>query len=888
MKGHCIKHISAVTAAIVFLSQTVLPAAAYYDDGYYDGEFGWKENQPELLADGSYDLESPYMILEVMYEQGDLTPAKATEIITEEPDILYNPFRDPDNPAYFTAGPDITWKVENHTLTFTGSGRMYDAEDNISNWSIFNQAIFNVVFDDDIEYIASYALTSFGNMEKLHLPENLVALGNSCFESCYKLHELDFPESLSVIGDYAFEGCSLESVVLGSNVTEIGYEAFSNNGPLSTVVLPDSLVSLGAFCFMGDMNLVDCKVPDSVTDLGRGIFNGCHQWLINQSQNNDFLVLGDGYLYGHFIHDPTELTIPEGVKHITEDSFTEYYLSSDYYDEPVFQHSKKSRYLTKITLPESLEDIRYSGMANLNRLETVVFKGSNLKSIADHAFYNDNALISINLPDSLEYIGANAFETCSALEKLTIPKSVTYIGENAFRFTPFFELNPDDFIILADGILYYYKGDDKVIMIPDGVKTINKYAIADHPVVSITMPESLRTIQQYAIHCEDLAEVYLNDGLETIEDFGIVAGTGLKTLYIPESLKNFTASSIPRANLKYITGDSEAAQLFSEEYSAPIAEDPSEYEKTGPDNTLDIEKDCWSFANVAQSFDNTYYFTEHDAAVIRDLPARDSLLDRESWTGACFGMTATVILAKAGVIKPQQIQKDADSIHTLKPDKPVQSLINYYHNVQNLRSFTLSNLPKSMVSRMYSIIHTAEHVKDGELPFMVSFQKKDFGHALIGFGQEDGEWTFNDNKYDGRIIAWDPNFPNVLNEESYIYYDKHTFDYCIPHYDVYYSFDEDTDSTGQILYMCNDLDKLNPIPYQFEVSKSIDPVRGDLNNDNIVDVSDAVLLARHFAEDQTAQIPASALLLADVNQDGELKPDDVIGILRIIAKLDVA
>ncbi|MBR5363059.1 MAG: glycoside hydrolase family 127 protein [Oscillospiraceae bacterium] len=60
---------------------------------------------------------------------------------------------------------------------------------------------------------------------------------------------------------------------------------------------------------------------------------------------------------------------------------------------------------------------------------------------------------------------------------------------------------------------------------------------------------------------------------------------------------------------------------------------------------------------------------------------------------------------------------------------------------------------------------------------------------------------------------------------------------------------------------------------------------GDVNLDGTVDVSDAVLLARFAAEDASAVITQRGLALADVNGDGQRNQDDVIAILKIIAKI---
>lgn len=249
-------------------------------------------------------------------------------------------------------------------------------------------------------------------------------------------------------------------------------------------------------------------------------------------------------------------------------------------------------------------------------------------------------------------------------------------------------------------------------------------------------------------------------------------------------------------------------------------------------------------------------------------------------------MTSTILLVKAGIVTPDQIQKGAKSLSEIRPTEEVQSFINYYHSVQYLRAFSSSSRIYSETGRVWNMIETAKRIKHGELPFMLSFQNTEFGHAVIGYGQEDGEWTFEDQKYDGRIIVWDPNFPKEFHEESCLYYNSITFDYCIPHYDVFYKVDDPVHSSGKLLYTVNDLKRLNPYPYEFETEYTVYQ-NGDCNCDGEIDVSDAVLLARFCAEDSKAMLTIQGRALADVNDDFVISPEDVICILRIITKFNV-
>lgn len=59
---------------------------------------------------------------------------------------------------------------------------------------------------------------------------------------------------------------------------------------------------------------------------------------------------------------------------------------------------------------------------------------------------------------------------------------------------------------------------------------------------------------------------------------------------------------------------------------------------------------------------------------------------------------------------------------------------------------------------------------------------------------------------------------------------------------------------------------------------------GDLNGDGVVDVSDAVLLARFVAEDKDAKISSIGILNADVDGSGNAGSEDIVLILQFIAK----
>lgn len=79
----------------------------------------------------------------------------------------------------------------------------------------------------------------------------------------------------------------------------------------------------------------------------------------------------------------------------------------------------------------------------------------------------------------------------------------------------------------------------------------------------------------------------------------------------------------------------------------------------------------------------------------------------------------------------------------------------------------------------------------------------------------------------------------------------------------------------------------NPTTYQLFVSDGTkdENIWGDVNLDEVVDVSDAVLLARFTAEDAAANISAQGKINADVTGDQNLNSNDMLQILRAIANI---
>ena len=151
-------------------------------------------------------------------------------------------------------------------------------------------------------------------------------------------------------------------------------------------------------------------------------------------------------------------------------------------------------------------------------LEYVEF-GDNLEMIGDSAFLH-TSIKCISTSDKLRYIGNYALGP-SKLEEIYIPSSLSDIGVEAFWGTPWWENQKADeegFIIIGDGVLAGYEGNESIIRVPDGVKTLMDF--------------------WDGTSCDTV--VYIPDTVTSIEEYIFGAVEHQLTLYIPASVTRIT------------------------------------------------------------------------------------------------------------------------------------------------------------------------------------------------------------------------------------------------------------------------------------------------------------------------------------------------------------
>ena len=198
----------------------------------------------------------------------------------------------------------------------------------------------------------------------------LTVLGARAFYNCTTLATIEIPDGIRTIGGGAFNNCSnLAWPTIPSSVTKIEGSAFFGCDAFTRVVIPDSVTEYGSSVFQACPNLASISSRYSSADGRCLIING----VLNSFA---YAGLGDSY------------TFPDSITSFGDSAL------------------RNCRYTGKLVIGD-----------NVTRFEIEAFAYSQFSSI--------------EIGNSLSYIGSSAFRCCSSFD-LVLPASLTEVGKDVF------------------------------------------------------------------------------------------------------------------------------------------------------------------------------------------------------------------------------------------------------------------------------------------------------------------------------------------------------------------------------------------------------------------------------------------------------------------------
>ena len=418
---------------------------------------------------------------------------------------------------------------------------------------------------------------------------DLDAVGNQAFANTPRLTDIEFNGRLTSIGSSAFAESGITSITLPNGFTTLGSSAFFLAQDLTRVYVSDGarLLNVGDDAFTGTFSLQHIVTTTeshphytTVTFTMPGVQGGVFSMLLTNDRsrvvilpflatmivgsdqfpnlslsnlleniieldfmgNGNITHIADGAFSGGR-YGGDVLIIPEGITHIGANAFM-------------------GNNFTKLILPTTLEYVGEYAFAFNPNLETVVILSNNLRAIPAGMFAITPRLQNIQLPDSVEVIGAGAFRHVpitsfpyqhSLLTSLRMPTNLREIHEFAFEGSGIQALEFDSLDnpqLRYIGFGAFLQSAIRDVYIPDGVTHIGAAAFWNTEAETVRIPGSVRSMGNFAFATNfNLHTVVVEEGVEVIGamafawvdrlamNFGLLPNSVLTSVTLPNSVR---------------------------------------------------------------------------------------------------------------------------------------------------------------------------------------------------------------------------------------------------------------------------------------------------------------------------------------------------------------
>ena len=215
---------------------------------------------------------------------------------------------------------NIRWELDSeYTLTCSASsGNLHKIGD--TPWEEYKDKIKKIIIENGITEIGYSKFADYANLEEVELPSSLKTIDNRAFSGCVNLTSINIPSKTETIGDAAFYQCGLTSVTItnatigtgvfqknenlkyvtiGSGVTSIGFNSFTNCPALEAINVDEKNTKFSSdngvlfnkyktilYVYPAAKMDINYKVPDSVAVISGIAFRKCDSLLsIDFSEN---------------------------------------------------------------------------------------------------------------------------------------------------------------------------------------------------------------------------------------------------------------------------------------------------------------------------------------------------------------------------------------------------------------------------------------------------------------------------------------------------------------------------------------------------------------------------------------------------------------------------
>lgn len=387
----------------------------------------------------------------------------------------------------------VVHQGKTYTVTAVGRGAFYRCENLTSvslpntvtmlDYAAFaNSGLTSLSIPQSVTTLGEFCFQGCSSLVSINLPNGITSIPRQCFTNCTSLQSITIPGSAKVIYYYAFYNCTaLENLTIQNGVESILYAAFATCA-FQSVTIPasvttieehafDNCTSISAF-YVNSSNTHFCsvdgvlftaemdtlkqyppqkslsyyQVPVGVKVIDSGAFSSCYRLegitLVEGLESIGVSAFAD-------CSSLTVMTIPASVREIGIAAFTycynlrsinvkdenQNYMSDDgvLYTKDgkiILQYpcARPDKHYSILNTTDSINDYAFTENAYLKS----IYLPSGIKSIPERTFFRAH-LERVVADEGLEHIGTNAFAGCYDMKSVYLPSTLSYIDDLAFQ-----------------------------------------------------------------------------------------------------------------------------------------------------------------------------------------------------------------------------------------------------------------------------------------------------------------------------------------------------------------------------------------------------------------------------------------------------------------------
>lgn len=276
---------------------------------------------------------------------------------------------------------------------------------------------------NSVEFIGDSAFSGCSKLPLKKLPDNLVEVGSYAFSGCSSMEITELPLKLEIVDVHAFDGRKLSASEFPESLRTVRIAAFKSTN-ITVKTVPKNLKTIPTAMVARSKNITEFTVPATVTSMGEEVFSKCTG--LESARIEAPLSSIPSYTFNECEKLQTVDINPENITTIG------FYAFSGCLE------------LIRFDFPENedqLQDIQDYAFNNCTKLlingKTDLHIPKRLSSLGGYAFYGNDMLTSVEIPDTVKLTGnsySSNFAYCNNLEEVRFFPG-TYKDKFGLRFT---------------------------------------------------------------------------------------------------------------------------------------------------------------------------------------------------------------------------------------------------------------------------------------------------------------------------------------------------------------------------------------------------------------------------------------------------------------------